>query len=163
MANPAYLTILDDQGNQVKANVTIKGREGTAEVIAFNYDVHIPCDPNTGALTAVRQHNDAVITKTYDSASPILFDACCRGKTLKSMKIDWYRINNQGDEEIYFTHTLTNVKVVKVHQHMLNVKQPEYDRLGHMEDVFVRFQKIELDHPQGNIKASDDWTESRTS
>ena len=161
MASPAYLTITDDQGTQVKADVKIKGREGTAEVTAFDYDVHIPSDPNTGALTAVRKHNDAVITKTYDSASPVLFDACCRGKTLKSMKIDWYRINDKGDEEIYFTHTLTDVKVVKVRQHMLNVKKAENDRLGHLEDVFVRFAQIKLNHPDGNIQASDSWNESR--
>lgn len=104
MASPAYLTIKDDQGNQVKANVQIKGRVGTAEVLAFDYHVDIPSDKNTGALTAVRKHGDAIITKTYDASSPVLFDACCRGKTLQSLVIDWYRINDKGEEEVYFTH-----------------------------------------------------------
>lgn len=162
MASPAYLTITDEQGNQVKADVKIKGREGTAEVHAFDYHVAIPADANTGALTAVRKHGNAIITKTYDSASPILFDACCRGKTMQSMKIDWYRINDKGEEELYFTHTLNQVKVVKVQQFMQNVKDPNFDNLGHQEALHVRFRQIELNHPDGNIKAMDDWTESRS-
>lgn len=162
MASPAYLTITDEQGNQVKADVKIKGREGTAEVHAFDYHVSIPSDPNTGALTAVRKHGNAIITKTYDSASPVLFDACCRGKTLKNMQLDWYRINDKGEEELYFTHSLSDVKVVKVKQFMMNVKDPNYDALGHQEEMHVRFKEIELNHPDGNIKASDDWTEARS-
>ncbi|QLH41608.1 MAG: type VI secretion system tube protein Hcp [Coxiellaceae bacterium] len=162
MASPAYLTIVDEQGNSVKADVKIKGREGTAEVHAFDYHVAIPSDPNTGALTAVRKHGNAVIIKTYDSASPILFDACCRGKTLQSMRIDWYRINDKGEEELYYTHTLTGVKVVKVRQFMQNVKDPNYDMLGHQEELQLRFQQIQMTHPDGNIMATDNWNESRT-
>ncbi len=161
MASPAYLTITDDQGSQIKANVKIQGRVGTAEVLAFDYDVSIPSDKNTGALTAVRKHNAALITKTIDAASPDLFDACCRGKTLQSMKIDWYRINDKGEEENYYTHTLTGVKITKVRHFMLNVKDPEFDQYGHQEEVQVRFQKIEMNHPDGNLKATDSWTESR--
>ncbi len=162
MANPAYLTITDEQNRKVKADVQIKGREGTAEVIQFNYDVSIPSDSNTGALTAVRKHNDAVFTKTLDASSPVLFEACCRGKSFKSMQLDWYRINDAGKEEIYFTHLFTGVKVVKVKEYMKNVKDSANDGYGHQEDVHVRFKKIELVYPNGNIKSSDDWTESRS-
>lgn len=162
MASPAYLTITDEQGNQVKANVKIKGREGTAEVLAFNYQVSIPADKNSGALTAVRKHDAAVITKTLDAASPILFDACCRGKTFQSMRLDWYKINDKGAEELYFSHTLSKVKVVGVKQYMMHVKDPAYEMQDHQEEVQVRFQKIEVNHPAGNIKATDDWTESRS-
>lgn len=163
MASPAYLTITDDQGQQVKASVAIKGREGTAEVLAFRYDVEIPSDKNTGALTAVRKHNAAVITKNFDCASPILFDAVCRGKTMQKMQLDWYRINDRGEEEIYFSHILSGVKVVKLDQYMKNVKDQANDGYGHQEDAYVRFKKIVLKYPDGNIEASDAWTESRTS
>ena len=161
MASPAYLSITDEQGAKVTADVAINGREGTAEIIAFDYDVSIPSDKNTGALTAVRKHNTATMTKTYDSASPVLFDACCRGKTFKQMVLHWYKISNSGSEVEYFRHTLTNVKVVKVRHFVQNVKDPHFDALGHQEQVSVRFQKIEMSHPDGNIHASDDWTESR--
>jgi type VI secretion system secreted protein Hcp len=162
MASPGYLTMTDEQGSQIKADVQIKGREGTAEVHAFDYHVSIPSDPHTGALTAVRKHGNAVINKTYDSSSPMLFDACCRGKTLQNMKIDWYKINDKGEEQLYFTHTLEGVKVVKVKQFVLNIKDPATEALGHQEEIHVRFKQIDMNYPDGNIKATDSWTDSRS-
>lgn len=162
MASPGYVTFTDEQGNKIKGDVKIKGREGTAEAHAYAQDVFIPADKNSGALTAIRKHGDIVITKTFDSASPILFDACCRGKTLQNVQIDWYRINDRGIEELYFTHTLIGVKVVKVKQYMMNVKDPNFDAFGHQEDIHLRFQRIEVNHPDGNIKAADDWTAARS-
>ena len=161
MASPAYITITDEQGKQVRAKVNIRGREGTAEALAFDYYVSIPADANTGQLTSVRKHGVAQITKTYDRASPILFDVCCRGATLQKVCIDWYRINDRGEEENYFSHVLSGVKVVKFHQHMAHVKQAENDEVDHQETVSFRFRKIELIHPEGNIKAVDEWVESR--
>jgi type VI secretion system secreted protein Hcp len=162
MASPVYVTFTDEQGQKIKANVQIKGREGTAEGHAFDYSVCIPSDKNTGQLTSIRKHNNVILTKGLDSASPVLFDACCRGKTLQSVKFDWYRINDRGEEELYFTHTLSNVKVVEVKHYMLHVKNPQNDGYSHQEEINLRFQKIELNYPDGNIKALDDWTESRS-
>ena len=163
MASPIYATFKDEQGQKVRASVTIKGREGQAEGHAFDYMVRIPSDKNTGQLTAVRKHENVVLTKAMDSASPVLFDACCRGKTLQSVILDWYRINDKGEEEKYFTHKLTNVKIVHFRQFILHVKDPQNDGYGHQEEVALRFKKIELNYPDGNIKATDDWTESKSS
>jgi type VI secretion system secreted protein Hcp len=161
MASPAYMTIQDDKGNIIKANVQISGREGTAEVHAFDYAVSIPSDPNSGLLTAVRKHNDVIVTKNYDQASPLLFQACANGTSLKTVELDWYRINAAGEEEKYFTHKLVDVKVVKVQHKMLQVKNPANDQLGHLEDVCFRFRRIELCYPDGNITAKDDWLAER--
>lgn len=163
MASPVYATFTDEQGMKITSNVAIQGREGQAEGHVFDYTVSIPSDKNTGQLTAVRKHDNVLITKAVDSASPVLFDACCRGKTLQKVVFDWYRINKKGEEEKYFTHTLNNVKIVKFHQFVQHVKDPKNDGYGHQEEIALRFQKIELNHPDGNIKASDDWTESRSS
>ena len=161
MASPGYLKMFDENNQPIRGNVKIQGRQGAAEVLGFNYQVSVPSDPNTGALTAVRKHGDAIITKTYDSASPILFDACCRGKTLQTMEIDWYRINDHGEEEIYFAHKLSEVKVVRVKQFVLNVKDPGNDMFGHQEEIHLRFRRIDLMHPEGSIHAYDEWTEAR--
>ncbi|MBN2689394.1 MAG: type VI secretion system tube protein Hcp [Gammaproteobacteria bacterium] len=162
MASPVYVIFTDEENQQIKSDVMIRGREHQAEGHAFDYAVSIPSDQNTGQLTAVRKHGSIVLTKNYDSASPILFNACCRGKTLKSAEFNWYRINDDGTEELYFTHKLTKVKVVKVRHFMNHVKNPANDAFGHQEEIHLRFQKIELNYPDGNIKASDDWTESRS-
>lgn len=162
MASPAYMTIYDDKGQVIPAHVKIAGREGTAEVHAFDYYVAIPSDPNSGVLTAIRKHGDVVVVKQYDQSSPVLFNACCRGLTLKKITIDWYRINDQGEEEKYFSHTLSDVKVVRV-QHLLpQVKDDKNDLLGHQEAISLRFRRIDVNYPQGNIQATDDWLASRS-
>lgn len=163
MASPAYMLLKDGRGQKITANVQISGREGTAEVHALDYSVMIPSDPNSGLLTAVRKHGDIIITKNFDQASPLLFQACARGLSLQSVELDWYRINSGGEEENYFKHTLSDVKVVKF-QHLLNqVKNPAYDQLGHQEVISLRFRKIELNYTHGNITAVDDWLAARTS
>jgi type VI secretion system secreted protein Hcp len=162
MASPIYAIFKDEQGMQIKASVAIKGREGSAEGYAFEYAVAIPADKNTGQLTAVRKHDNVVLIKELDNASPVLFDACCRGKTLKSVELQWFRINDKGMEEKYFVHILSDVKVVKLRQYVLHVKDQQYDGYGHQEEVALRFKKIEMTYPDGNIKAADDWNETRS-
>ncbi len=162
MASPGYLTIIDGQNEKIKANVVIQGREGTAEVHAFDYHVCIPSDATTGALTSIRKHGDAIITKNFDSASPILFHTCCSGSTLKTVQLDWYRINDQGQEENYYTHLLSDVKVVQVKHFMLHVKDHKTDGYGHQEQIHLRFRRIEMKYHQGNINAVDDWVASRS-
>lgn len=162
MAIPIYAIFKDEQGMQIKASVEIKGREGSAEGHAFDYTVSIPADKNTGQLTAVRKHDSVALIKAIDSASPVLFDACCRGKTLQEVELQWFRINDRGEEEKYFVHTLTKVKVVKFRQYILHVKDAQNDGYGHQEEVALRFKKIELAYPDGNIKAVDDWYDARS-
>lgn len=161
MPSPIYITFKDENGALIKAGVQIKGREHSAEGHMFDYAVAIPADPNTGQLTAVRKHGDLVLLKNLDCASPILFDACCCGKTLSNVNFDWYRINHSGQEELYFTHSLSGVKVVKVRQFIPHVKDPHNDCFGHQEEVYLRFRRIEMAYVQGNIKARDDWAEAR--
>ena len=140
----------------------IKGRENQAEAHAFNYGVIIPADKNTGRLTAIRQHEDVILTKEIDNASPMLFKACCSGETLQKVIIDWYLINDQGEEKKYFVHTFDEVKIVGFKQYVSHVKNPINEGYGYQEEISLRFRKIELNHPEGNIKATDDWTASRS-
>ena len=161
MASPAYLTIVDSQGEKIQGGVEIQDRVGTAEIHAFNYDVSIPCDSSTGVLTGVRKHSDTVMVKQIDQASPLLFQACCDGSTMKEMTIDWYRIDDQGVEELYFSHQMFDVKVVCVKHFMLHIKNPNHDTLSHQEQVHIRFGKIKVLYHQGNLQATDEWNASR--
>jgi len=92
MANPAYVWIIDEQGNEVKSDCKVSGREGSVEALAFEYGVAMPTDKFTGATTGTRQHQVATITKAFCPASPVLFNAACHGKTLKKVTIEWYRL-----------------------------------------------------------------------
>ncbi len=157
MPSPAYAWVVDDQGNEVKSNCKVADREGALEILAFDYGVQLPTDHHTGASTGTRKHNVAKLTKAYCPASPILFDAACHGKTLQSVTIKWYQIDDNGKEAEYFTHILENVKVVSYEQKLRHVKDNDNDKHVHEDEIALRFSKITMKHHDGNIEASDEW------
>lgn len=156
MAIPAYMKI-----DGVEGGVTVAGREGTIEVLQFDHEVRIPTDPDTGQLTGTRKHESFRIVKAYDKSSPPLYQAVCEGLTYDNVKLDWYKIDDEGAEICYFMHTLEQVKVCSVRPFMYNVKAKEYERYVHMEEVCFRYGKITWEYPDGGLMHSDSWLEGR--
>jgi len=157
MASPAYLWITDHQGNAVKSHCSVKGREHAIEVFGFDHEMFIPNDQHTGVLTGTRQHGPVRVLKSFCPASPILSKACASGETLKELKFSWYRIKEDGREEEYFRHILTQVKVVSVKPKLHNIKISDNDRRTHEEEIAFRYQKIRWEYLEGNITAEDEW------
>ncbi len=162
MAIPVYLWLKDDGGADIKGSVDVKDREGSVEVQSFDHQVYIPTDNNTGKLTGTRIHTPVVLTKEIDSSSPYLYKAVTTGQTLKSAEFNWFRINDAGQEEVYFNVTLEGVKVVKVSPVMHDVKDPAKEKHNHLEEVALRYEKITWHTVQGNIMHSDAWNERAT-
>ena len=156
MPMPAYMWIND---GDIEGGCTVADREGSIEVLEFHHEVRIPTDPDTGALTATRKHEPFVITKEFDAATPVLNKACASGKTLVSVKLSWYRINDQGKEEEYFRHILFNVKIVSVKPIIKDIKEKAKEKYGHLEEVAMRYAKIQWEYLDGNISTQDVWTE----
>lgn len=157
MASPAYVWFVDDQGNEIAGDCCVQGREGSVEIFDFEYGVNMPVDKFNGTTNGTRQHDTASLIKPFDTTSPVLFQAACNGKTLKQITIKWYRINEHGKEEEYFTHTLENVKVVSYYQKLSHTKDEHNHNKLHEDIVKFRFGKITMKHHDGNIEASDTW------
>jgi type VI secretion system secreted protein Hcp len=159
MAIPAYMTITDDGGTKIKGSVTVKDREGTVEIVAFHHRVSIPTDSNTGKLTGTRIHSPIKLTKETDASTPYLYRATTTGQTLKSIEINWYKINSAGKEEEYFNTKLENVKVVAVEPKMFDIKIPAFEKHNHLEEIELRYEKITWLYKDGHIEQSDAWNE----
>ena len=159
MASPSYIWVTDDHGNLVHGDSKVKGREGSIEVFAFDYGVQMPVDRFTGTTTGTREHKTVSFTKAFCSASAVFFEAACRGKNLKQVTVNWYEINPNGREQIYFTHKLDNVKVVSFQQSLRHTKDKINDLHVHEDIIELRFSKISLKHHHGNYEASDSWNE----
>lgn len=157
MASPAYVWIVDDENNEVKGDCNVEGREGSVEVFQFQYGVSMPVDKFNGSTNGTRQHDTVEMTKPFDPTSPVLFKAACDGKTLKSITVKWYRINENGNEEEYFTHTLKNVKVVSYQQQLKHTKDQKNNDHVHEDVVKFRFEELTMKHHDGNIEHSDTW------
>lgn len=162
MAIPAYLWIhQDDAGNKIKGSVDVAGREGSIEILAFEHEVRIPTDVDTGKLTGTRKHESLKIVKAFDASSPYLYKAVCEGQTFKHVEIKWFRIDDTGTETEYFNHQLHDVKVSSIKAIMYNVKDPSKERFVHLEEVQLRYQQIDWTHNDGNLTHHDSWKEGR--
>ena len=159
MAIPAYMWIKDDGGADVKGSVTVQGREGSVEVVAFDHGINIPTYANTGKLTGARVHKPLSFVKETDASTPYLYKAVTTGQTLKSIEIKWYKIDDAGKEKEYFNTTLDTVKVVAVTPKMYDIKIPEYEKHNHLETVELRYETITWSYKDGNIIHKDTWNE----
>lgn len=162
MAIPVYLWLQDDGGKEIKGSVNVHQREGSIEVIAQDHSLYIPTDNNTGKLTATRVHAPFVFSKEIDGSSPYLYKAVTSGQALKSAEFKWYRIDDAGQEVVYFITKLEKVKVVKVAPKMHDIKDSTKEKHNHLEEIELRYEKITWTYTDGNIIHSDSWDERQS-
>lgn len=161
MAIPAYMWIKDDANADIKGSVKVNGREGSIEILAFDHQIRLPTDGNTGRLTGTRLHAPLTLVKEFDASSPYLYKGVTTGQTLQSVELKWYQIDNHGKETEYFNMTLEGVKVVAVTPKMYLIKDPHYEAYNHLESVSLRYEKITWTYKDGNIVHADSWNEGR--
>ncbi|MEJ2046426.1 MAG: type VI secretion system tube protein TssD [Reinekea sp.] len=156
-----FVHLVDEQGNEIHGSVAVAGREGSMEILEFDHNIYIPTDRDSGELTGTRKHGAIHITKAFDAASPYLFKACCNGQKLQKAIITWYKIDETGQEVPYYQHLLEGVKVNSYAPQMANVKDPGMEKIPHVENVALRYEKITHTYLDGNVSHSDSWTEGR--
>ena len=159
MAIPGYMWLVDNQGQAIHGTVKIKQRENSVEVLTCQHRIHLPTDDDTGSAMSTRKHEPFTILKTLCSTSPILYKACCDGKTLQQVKLQWYKIDTNGAERPYFQQTLLQAKVVSIGPKIPNTKEKLSEKLGHLEEVQFRYETIRWAYLDGNIMAQDTWLE----
>jgi len=146
----------ESQGT-IAGSCEMQGREDTMLIEAFNHEVRIPRDPQTGLSTGKRIHNAYSVVKVFDKATPLLYQALCTGEHLKTVVLKWYRIDPTGQEEHYFTHTLENAIIVSIRPWMLNCLDPKTESYTHMEEVSFTYAKIRWEWIVDGIEAQDEW------
>jgi len=141
MPLPGNLTIVGEEQGDFEGSCELENREGSILVMAFDHTVEIPTDAN-GATAGRRVHRPITITKEIDRSTPMLYQALCSGERLTSVELEWYRIDETGTEELYFTIALENALISKVHPWVPNVLDKEKASYRHMEDVSIVYEKI---------------------
>jgi type VI secretion system secreted protein Hcp len=162
MAIPVYLWLYEEDGKLLKGGVDVNGREGSIELVGMQHDVFIPTDDMTGAATGTRQHEAYTFEKEIDPSSPLLYHALTTGRTLSKAIFRYYRFNSNGMEEEYFNAVLEQVKVCHVVPIMFDIKDPEFEKHGHIEHVGLRYEKITWEYVDGNIQHADSWKKRKT-
>ncbi|MCJ8207129.1 Hcp family type VI secretion system effector [Pseudomonas sp. RGM2987] len=162
MAIPIYLWLHKDANEAIKGSVDVREREGSIEVLAQEHSLYIPTDNNTGKLTGTRVHAPFLFSKEIDASSPYLYKAVTTGETLESAEFKWYRIDDAGQETVYFITRLEKVKVVRVAPQMHDIKDPTKEKHNHLEQIELRYEKVTWTYKDGNIIHSDSWTERQS-
>jgi type VI secretion system secreted protein Hcp len=137
-------------------NTYQEGHEDEIYVLAVDSEVTIPTDPQSGQPRGQRSHKPFVVTKMFDKASPLLWQALCNGETLQ-ISIDFYRTSTKGGQELYFTIKLTDAIVVDMKGYFKNPQLPENAHLGQLEDVSFVYRAIQWTHTVAGTSGQDDW------
>jgi type VI secretion system secreted protein Hcp len=124
----------------------------------FDYLVKVPRDAVTGTVSARRQHGPVVLTREWGAASPQLFQALFSNEVLKSVSFEFYRTNQNGEDELIGLVKLTNATVVEIHQHSdssVGAQHAASLDTRRLEDVSFSFTGIEIQNPVGKTMAAD--------
>ena len=166
MPTPAYMSVQGTtqgpitQGAFTEAsvgNIWQEGHEDEVLVQAFEHNIIIPRDPQSGQPSGQRVHQPMTITKIFDKASPLLLNALCTGEVLTTVEVKWYRTSTSGAQEHYFTTKLEDALVVDIQDCMPNCQDPGNANFTHLEKVSFSYRRITWTHEAAGTSAYDDW------
>lgn len=157
MAVPLHLWLKDEDGADIAGSSKVFGREGSIEVLSLTHGLHMPSDGNTGKLIGARTHRPVTIEKEIDRSSALLYRAVSCGLTLQTGELKFYRANDAGIEEAYFTVIMKNVKVVGISPRVPNIKESASQHRNHFEVVEFRYEEITWNYTEGNMIFKDSW------
>jgi len=134
-----------------------EGREGSLEIVEMDHLVNIPVDPRDGSATSARQHHGVKLITNIDKATPLLMQSVCTSKVVPEVKIEFYQIDESGTETLYYTITMSTVRVISARTWFPNVLLPQNGEYKDMMDYELRYDKIEWTFADGNLSFADEW------
>lgn len=162
MPDPIHLELEGSKQGKIEGSCAMKGREGSILVNEYHHTIRIPTSPQTGQAMGKRIHEPVTFTKCIDKASPKLRLACVSGERLKHLTFSFFRINQMGVEEHYYTVKLENAVVVSAKQWFPNVLDKPTESYGHMETVQVTYERITETHEIDKLEMEDSWNEPKS-
>lgn len=153
----SYLKLTGANQGEIQGDCTQAGRENMILVYGFDHNVEIPRDTHTGLPTGQRIHKPFKIIKHKDKSSPKLYQATCTGEQFTDVELWFFRINETGQQEHYYTIKLQNAIIVQMQEFnpltFLEQNKPYHD----MEEVWFSYEKIVWTYETDGIEAEDDW------
>lgn len=123
------------------------GHTDEISVYAVKGDFTTPRDTSTGLVTGVPIPLGFTITKPFDKASPLVFQAWATSELL-TIELHWYRPDPTGSAkpQLYFSHKFEQALIVNLIQYMPNVLAPENASFAQMEDVMFTYKRLSVTH-----------------
>ena len=156
MPTPGNLRITGEVQGEIEGSCELEDREGTILVQAFDHLVEIPTDER-GVAAGRRRHSPITITKEIDRSTPMLYQALCTGELLTEVVLDWYRFDEGGEEELYFSLEMNNAMITRIRPWVPNVLDRGNEQLRHMEDISIAYESIIWTWEPDGIEYEDRW------
>lgn len=161
MALNAYLQIKGQKSGIIKGSSVQRGRENKIIVIAASHELISPFDPQSGKPTGLRMHKPFVITKETDRSSPVLYAMFTNNEKIQEWELQFWApsASGTGQEVQTYSVKLLDARIVSIHFHMPNTKDPEMLHYPEYEEIAFVYEKIIWTWNEGRIKptSTDDW------
>jgi len=152
-----YMAVTGEvQGNISEGAGIQAGHENEVLCQAYDHEVYLPTDLQSGQPTASRMHRAVKITKVFDKSSPKLYQALVTGERMTDVVFKFYRITGAAREH-YFTIKLGQAIVVSMKPWIPICLDPTKADFTHMEDLSFTYQNITWTWEIDGIEAQDDW------
>ncbi len=156
MPTPCNITFKGIEGSSEK-----EGREGTCDVYEIEHLMHRPASDG-GSTQGSVIHSPLRLVKMIDKASPMLNRALSHGQIIGEVTLDFYRIDPDSRQEAkYYTIKLKNVAISDMRPFVPMTLLPQNERLQHMEQLSLVYDRIEWTWLPDNIVTEYDWHEER--
>lgn len=134
-------------------------RENTIEVLSFTNPLRTSFERGTGRATGKRYYEPIRFTKRIDRSSPKLRQALTRNEVVNGI-FKWYRPDNLGNAEKFFTIEFKNGRIVSAEAQLPNVLDAAGANMPPLEEIQLVFDTIIWTFTDGDIASEDRWTSS---
>ncbi len=156
MTMPGFMTIITREHGTIEGACDLEGLEGTIEIYALDHTVEIPRNPGTGLPSGRRIHKDLTVNKQIDKSTPLLYQALCMGDKLPEVEMAWYRMDETGSMEIFYTIRLENAVISRITPWSPYNTDPIGEDYYQLEAVSFAYEKIIWEWT-GGIEFEDSW------
>jgi type VI secretion system secreted protein Hcp len=137
MAINLFLKMVGGIQGEIKGPVTQIGQAGSIGVIAFNHEVVVPRDAQSGLAAGKPQHKPLTIVKEIDCTSPALMKMLVTNECIKTWELRFWRTSTTGKYINYFTIQLQSATIASIKQQL-----PENLEHTEREEVSFFYEKI---------------------
>lgn len=166
MPIPAYLTLEGETQGEISSGASGEeslgskskaSQEDTIQVQAFEHNIYMHTDPQSGQPTGVPFHGDLTITKMVDKTSPMLMQAMAKGENIITGEIKWYRTAPTGELEHYFSTVFEQSSITNITVIIPDTLNPNTQYLPELEKVTFRYKKITWTHEVAGTEGTYAW------
>jgi type VI secretion system Hcp family effector len=152
MATPAFVSFIMNEDTSLQSV-----KNDSSLVISFKHAVFFK-EMEVFTNNPIREHHPFVFAKEIDKSSVSLYKYMTRGTIIDSVTIDWFQFNEKTKKnEIYMQHILERVKISSIALSMPNIRNMQFERNVHLEEISLRYDKITWFCPNGYIRFTDQW------